>query len=151
MNNKFSLGALAAVLVMTAACSKTTNTNNTNAASPSPSAAASPKPSAATSPAASTETGKGFTLVNSTGVDIHALYIAPSDSKDWQDDVLGRDTLPDGERTEITFTRGEKAATWDMRIENDKGGYVEWHDLKLLELKRVTLFYKNGEPTADIE
>lgn len=151
MKNKFLLGALLAVLIITAACSSSNSNANKAAASPTPTAAASPKPSAATSPAASTETGKGFLLVNSTGVEIHALYITPSDSKDWQDDILGRDTLPDGDRTDIKFERGEKAAKWDLRIEDEKGGFVEWHDLNLLELKRVTLLYKNGQPTAETE
>ena len=122
MNKKLLLGALVSALLVTSACSAPSNTNaNKAAASPSPSAAASPKPSAAASPAAPTEGAKSFLLVNSTGVDIHALYITPSTSKDWQDDILGRDTLPDGERTEIKFERGEKAPLWDMRIEDSEG------------------------------
>ena len=152
MNNKLLLGALVTALFVTAACSAPSNTNaNKAAASPSPSAAASPKPSAAASPAAPTEAAKSFLLVNSTGVDIHALYVTPSTSKDWESDILGRDTLPDGERTEIKFERGEKAPLWDMRVEDAQGNFIEWTDLNLLELKRVTLLYKNGKPTAETE
>ena len=157
MNKKLPLGALVAVLIVTAACTASVNTNtNKAAASPSPTAAASPKPSTAASPGTSsstapTEGAKGFLLVNNTGVEIHSLYITPSDSKDWQDDILGRDTLPDGERTEITFNRGEKAPKWDMRIEDAGGNFIEWDDLNLLALKRITLLYKDGKATADTE
>jgi len=152
MNKKLLLGALVAALFVSAACTASVNTNaNKAAASPSPSAAASPKPSAAASPAAPTEGAKSFLLVNSTGVDIHALYVTPSTSKDWESDILGRDTLPDGERTEIKFERGEKAPLWDMRVEDAQGNFIKWTDLNLLELKRVTLLYKNGKPTAETE
>jgi hypothetical protein len=153
MNNKFLLGVLIATLFATAACTATVNTNaNKPAASPTPTAAASPKPSSAASPAAATEgAGKGFALVNRTGVEIHSLYITPSESKDWQEDILGRDTLPDGETTDITFSRSEKSALWDMRIEDSTGNSIEWDQLKLLELKKVTLYYKNGKATAEYE
>ena len=154
MKNKFALGGILAVLVLTLACGSSTNTNtnaNKTAASPSPSAAATPKPTAASSPATSTEGSKGFSLVNMTGVEIHSLYITPSNSKDWQDDILGRDTLPEGEKTDITFTRPEKGALWDMRIEDSAGNSIEWTDLNLLELKKVTLYYKNGKATAETE
>jgi hypothetical protein len=153
MNNKFLLGVLIAALFATAACTATVNTNaNKPAASPTPTAAASPKPSSAASPAAATEgAGKGFALTNKTGVEIHSLYITPSESKDWQEDILGRDTLADGETTDITFSRSEKSALWDMRIEDSTGNSIEWDQLKLLELKKVTLYYKNGKATAEYE
>lgn len=151
MKNKFLLGALATVFIISAACGSSTNTNNKPAASPSPSPAASPKPSAASSTAAPSEGAKGFTLVNMTGAEIHALYITPSDSKDWQDDILGVDTLADGAKADITFTRGEKVPSWDLRIEDAEGAYIEWADLKLSEAKKVTLHLKNGKATAETE
>jgi hypothetical protein len=150
MKNKSLLGALAAVLAITAACGSSNTNANKSAASPSPSAAASPKPSTASSPAASAE-AKGFSLVNNTGVEIHSLYISPSDSKDWQEDILGRDTLADGETTAIKFERNEKTPKWDMRIEDSDGNFIEWEDLDLLALKKVTLHYKNGKATAETE
>lgn len=152
MNNKLTLGALAAVLVISSACGSSNTNANKSAASPSPTAAASPKPSTAASPAAASEgAAKGFALINQTGADIHALYITPSDSKDWQEDILGVDTLPAGEKADITFNRGEKAAKWDIRIEDSEGAYIEWEDLDLLTAKKVTLHLKNGKATAETE
>ena len=34
-----------------------------------------------------------FTLINKTGVEIHALHIAPHSSDEWGEDILGKDTL----------------------------------------------------------
>ena len=42
-----------------------------------------------------------FVLVNKTGVEIHALHVSPSDKEEWGDDILGKDTLGDGESAEI--------------------------------------------------
>ncbi len=152
MTNKSLLGVAATLLALTAGCSSASNSNtNKPAASPSATPAASPKPSTAASPAAANQGAKGFALVNNTGVEIHSLYITPSDSKDWQDDILGRDTMPSGTTENITFNRSETAAMWDMRIEDADGNFIEWEDLNLLAAKKVTLHYKNGKATAETE
>jgi hypothetical protein len=156
MNRRFLLGALAAVLVMTAACGKSANTNsNTNkpAASPSPSTAAASSPAAApaSSAAASSEANQDFTLVNATGVEIDKVYITPHSSNDWEDDILGQDTLADGAKVDIKFHRSEKAAMWDLRIEDKEGTSIEWENLNLLEISKVTLHFKGGKATAETE
>jgi hypothetical protein len=37
-----------------------------------------------------------FKLDNKAGVEIHALFVSPHDENEWGNDILGRDTLPDG-------------------------------------------------------
>jgi hypothetical protein len=92
-----------------------------------------------------------FTLVNKTGVEIHALHIAPHSSDEWGEDILGQDTLADGESLDIKFSRHEKAAHWDLRIEDKEGHAIEWESLNLLEISKVTLHYKDGKAWADVE
>jgi hypothetical protein len=92
-----------------------------------------------------------FTLVNRTGVEIYALYVAPHNSDDWEEDILGADTLPAGESLEITFSRSEKAKLWDLRVEDKDENYIEWENLNLLEISTVTIYYKNGKATAVVE
>ena len=92
-----------------------------------------------------------FVLVNRTGVEINALYITPHNADDWGEDILGTDTLPSGEELEITFSRKEKAKYWDLRVEDEDGAYIEWESLNLLEISKVTLYYKNGKATAVVE
>jgi hypothetical protein len=175
MKNKTLLGAVAVgALLLASACtaSFTTNTTNsanasnanankpanTNAASPANTNAASSNSAASNSNSgagnsASSEKGaaQDFTLVNETGVEIHKVYISPHDSNDWEEDILGKDTLPSGESVDIKFNRSEKAANWDLRVEDSKGNAIEWENLNLLKISKLTLHYKDGKATADTE
>jgi hypothetical protein len=90
-------------------------------------------------------------LVNATGVEIDKVFITPHDKDDWEEDILGRDTLPDGESVDIKFHRAETAAMWDLRIEDKAGHAIEWENLNLLEINKLTLYYKDGKATAKID
>jgi len=92
-----------------------------------------------------------FTLVNHTGVEIHKLYTAPHSSDDWEEDVLGEDTLADGESLDITFPKREKAAHWYLRVEDSKGNAITFENLNLKEISEVVLHYKNGKAWADLK
>jgi hypothetical protein len=92
-----------------------------------------------------------FVLVNRTGVEIYALYVTPHNAKDWGEDILGADTLLANEELEISFSRKERAKFWDLRIEDEDGNFIEWDKLNLLEISKVTLYYKNRKPTAIVE
>ncbi|HEV3471121.1 MAG TPA: hypothetical protein VG148_17490 [Pyrinomonadaceae bacterium] len=118
---------------------------------PSHSAAVNTEGASDTARAAAAQGAQDFTLVNSTGVEIHALYISPHETDDWEEDVLGRDTLPSGESVEIKFSRAEKAALWDLRVEDKEGNAIVWENLNLLEISKVTLYYKDGKATAEVE
>jgi len=102
-------------------------------------------------PTAFTQGKQDFTVVNETGVEINKLFVSPHSVNDWQEDVLGQDTLADGDSVNIHFSRSERAAKWDLRIEDSDGNGIEWANLNLLEISKVTLHYKNGKAWADIE
>ena len=57
-----------------------------------------------------------FILHNQTGVEIHEVYVSPVSTDDWEEDVLGKGTLPDGESVKITFNDREKHVHWDLKI-----------------------------------
>jgi hypothetical protein len=92
-----------------------------------------------------------FTLVNKTGIEIHKLHIAPHSSDEWGEDILGKDTMSDGETLNITFPRRARAAHWDLRIEDEKGNNYTWESLDLLEISEVTLYFKNGKAWAEFK
>lgn len=92
-----------------------------------------------------------FSLVNKTGFTIESLHISPHSSDEWGDDILGKDTLGDGETVNITFHRKEKAAHWDLRVEDGDGKSYTWESLNLLEISEVTLMYKKGVATANFK
>lgn len=80
-----------------------------------------------------------FTLVNKTGVDIHYVYVSPHNSNDWGSDVMGKDALANGDSVHITFNAGDKAAYWDIRVEDTSGGFLEWDNFNLKEISTITL------------
>jgi len=92
-----------------------------------------------------------FTLHNKTGVEIHALHISPHSADSWGEDILGQGTLENGATLKIKFARSEKAAHWDLRIEDSEGHSLTWEKLNLLEIAEVTLHYKDGKAWADLE
>ena len=92
-----------------------------------------------------------FTVVNKTGIEIHQLFVTPHDSDDWEDDILGEDTLANGEQVNIKFSRKEKADMWDLKVVDSDGNEVTWENLDLLSISTVTLHYKKGKSWADVE
>lgn len=99
-------------------------------------------------PAALLAGDQDFWVVNQTGFTIDEIQVTPHNSKDWGDDILGKDTLEDGQKVEIVFRRKEKAPLWDLRVEDEDGKEYIWYDLNLLEISEVTLYYKKGKATA---
>jgi hypothetical protein len=92
-----------------------------------------------------------FTLHNNTGVEIHKLFISPHDTNEWEEDILGKDTLADGESLEIHFSRKETTKLWDLKIVDKEGTGIEWENLNLLEISEITLHYKDGKATAEVK
>lgn len=90
-----------------------------------------------------------FTLVNKTGVEIHQVFVSPHSSDDWEEDILGKDTLPDGESVEISFSPKEKADSWDLKVTDASDNSIVWENLTLTEITDVILHYKNGKATAE--
>ncbi|MDQ3907872.1 MAG: hypothetical protein M3268_05960 [Acidobacteriota bacterium] len=172
MRNVLIIGATAALL-FACACNVSVG-GNSNATTPAASNTASATNNSTTSTTTTTNTtstttrpgntvpannnsssqegGKqDFTVVNQTGVEIHRLYVSPHDKDDWEEDILGRDTLASGESLDIKFDRSEKAKMWDLRVEDKQGNAIEWENLNLLEISKVTLHYKDGKAWADTE
>lgn len=92
-----------------------------------------------------------FVLHNETGVEIHELYVSPTTTDEWEEDVLGVDTLPNGDSIKVTFDDREKSSKWDLKVVDGKGNRIEWRDLNLIEISEVTLHYKDGKAWADVK
>ena len=80
-----------------------------------------------------------FVLVNQTGRDIVNLYITPSKSYYWNDDILGVDILGNGESTEIVFDRKETNKYWSMMATFSDGNDFVWEDIDLFSISKITL------------
>jgi hypothetical protein len=169
MTNKFLVGGLAAALLSTAAAcgastpanKTTTNTttttttsstaNRSTATNTNTAATSNTAPTNASDSAAAQGGKQDFTLRNRTGVEIHNLYVSPHDKDEWGEDILGRDTLADGESVEIVFSPKEKAPLWDLKVTDSKGNSIEWENLNLMEISEVMLRYDDGKATAEVQ
>ncbi|MBF0154516.1 MAG: argininosuccinate lyase [Magnetococcales bacterium] len=95
-----------------------------------------------------------FTLVNNTKYTIDKVFVSPSHSEDWENDVLGRDTMADGEAVPIHFSRDTTTCSWDLKVVyTDDGSSAVWHEIDLCSISKITIFWNpnSGQTTAKYE
>jgi hypothetical protein len=88
-----------------------------------------------------------FTLHNETGQEITEVYVSPTGVDNWEEDILGTETLPAGEAVAISFSR-RKESMWDIKVVFRSGKDAVWTKFNLSEITDVTLSFKNGKPWA---
>jgi hypothetical protein len=67
-----------------------------------------------------------ISVTNSTGVEIYYMYISASGTSDWEEDVLGNNTLPNGSTLQISVTGSYRM--FDLRVEDSGGDYLEFYE-----------------------
>ena len=90
-----------------------------------------------------------FTLVNKTGYALSEVYVAPSKSQEWEEDILGTDILDDGAAVDISFSRSDKSCKWDLKVvyEDDDSSAV-WSGIDLCTVSRITIKYNRSSDTT---
>ena len=143
MKKLYLTGALFASALAMAGCNKAATTNN--AAAPASNAAAPAAPAAPAGNAAGGEEAtppagqQNFTLVNNTGHTVVTLNVSASNQNSWGEDILGRDTLANGESASITFPHGETECNFDIRATYDDGDTTDARGVNLCTTATVTL------------
>lgn len=92
-----------------------------------------------------------FTLINRTGYAISEVYVSPHNTSDWQEDVLGEDTLDDATKVRIRFSRDTDACNWDLKVVyQDDDSSAEWGNFDLCTISEISIFYneKSGKTSA---
>jgi hypothetical protein len=90
-----------------------------------------------------------FVLANGTGYTIRSVYLAPSKSDSWGDDVWGKEVFEDGEESEINFSRKERDCLWDLKVVwQDDGTSSVWYELDLCKINKITLKYNKRTDTT---
>ncbi|MBF0582888.1 MAG: argininosuccinate lyase [Magnetococcales bacterium] len=100
------------------------------------------------------EPNQDFTLVNRTGYVIDQVFVSPAHSDDWENDVLGRDIMDDGESVPIQFSRGTTTCEWDLKVVYEvDGSSAVWHDIDLCSVSKISIFWNqsSGKTTARYE
>jgi hypothetical protein len=105
-------------------------------------------------PANADDAKQDFRLVNKTGYELKALYVAPSKSDDWQDDVLGQDTLADGQAVNVHFSPKTKTCKFDLKVTySDDDSSAVWEKIDLCTVEKITIHYnrKSDETSATFD
>ena len=105
-------------------------------------------------PASAQDAKQDFRLVNKTGYELKALYVSPSKADDWQEDVLGQDTLEDGQAVNIHFNAKTRTCKWDLKVTySEDDSSAVWHNIDLCSVEKVTIKYnrKSDETTASFD
>lgn len=79
-----------------------------------------------------------FTLVNASNSYICYLYVSPSASSDWGDDILPECIAP-GESYFITMTGYGNEALFDLRVVDDNDNGEEYYQFNLLEVSNISI------------
>lgn len=87
------------------------------------------------------ESDLDFALVNKTGYDLKEVYIGPTSSDEWGDNIL-KAILKDGQTLNVSFSPKLSAAKWDIKVvyEVDDTS-AEWKGYKLKDITKITLRY----------
>lgn len=105
-------------------------------------------------PAMADDAKQDFKLVNKTGYELKALYVSPSKSDSWEDDILGQDTLDDGQAVDVHFSPKAHTCKWDLKVTySDDDSSAVWHNIDLCTVEKITIKYnrKTDETTATFD
>ncbi len=94
-----------------------------------------------------------FTLVNRTGYTVAHVFVSAADSNSWEEDVLGEDTLENGDHVNITFETGERGCLYDLKVVYDDGDSSAWGKINLCKIGRIAIYWdrKAGNTRAVAE
>jgi len=93
---------------------------------------------------------QNFSLVNNTGYTIKEVYVSPVSTNDWEEDVLGQDTLDDGQSVVIRFPHHAGGCFWDLQVVYDDDTKAHWDNFNLCTISEISISYneKTGKTWA---
>ncbi|MEM9004767.1 MAG: hypothetical protein AAGE59_14745 [Cyanobacteria bacterium P01_F01_bin.86] len=80
-----------------------------------------------------------FTLINDSSQDVYYLYVSPSESDDWGEDILGDEIIPSGTTSEIVIDDGLATCEYDLLAISVDEDEVEDYGLNLCEISTYTI------------
>jgi hypothetical protein len=95
------------------------------------------------------EAKQDFRLVNRTGYELNAVFVSPSQSNAWGDDILGQATLDDAAGVNIKFHAAAKTCKWDLKVvySVDSTSAV-WQDIDLCSVEKITIKYNKKDDST---
>ena len=87
---------------------------------------------------------RDFNVVNNTSIVLAQVYVSPSDTSDWGDDIMGRDVLNAGENVDVTFRKFDGATcSYDVKVVGQQGQSGVLYKVDLCSTNTVTFSDSN--------
>lgn len=80
-----------------------------------------------------------FTLTNDSSFVIDQFYTSPSDTNDWEENVLAGAVLNPGDMTEVTIGDGRTQCVYDMKFVSEDGAEHVVGGVDLCQMEGYTL------------
>ncbi|MBS1167002.1 MAG: hypothetical protein H6R00_3027 [Proteobacteria bacterium] len=77
-------------------------------------------------------------VVNNTSTAIHEFYASNTGANDWQEDILGEDTLPSGGETTVNIDDGSGYCKYDFRAVFEDGTEATKAGVNVCEVERFS-------------
>ena len=78
---------------------------------------------------------------NRTGYTISEIYIAPATSDNWEEDVMGDQTLETGTSVNVDMSESVDTCRWDLKAVYDDKTSAIWKNVNLCKISSISLFY----------
>jgi predicted metal-dependent enzyme (double-stranded beta helix superfamily) len=88
-------------------------------------------------------------ITNRTGWKLAAIYLSPTDAPTWEENLLGADSLGDGETLAVRFAPGVQAPRWDLRIDGVRHR-AEWKGLERKTIASIDLRVAKDAVIAEV-
>lgn len=97
-------------------------------------------------PMASADDPRDFKVVNKSGHDITHLYISATTTQSWEDDMLGGNTIADGDDADVSFSGdyAPEACNFDLKYTDSEGDSWAFPNLNLCRTHVLT-FTRQGD------
>jgi hypothetical protein len=91
-----------------------------------------------------------FVLTNKTGYEVDQVYVSAASSDDWEEDILGKNALDNGESVNIHFSRGTRGCRFDLKVVYSDDEEAVWKDIDLCTVEKITIRWnrRSGETSA---
>ncbi|MFD0936572.1 hypothetical protein ACFQ12_15495 [Methylobacterium trifolii] len=77
-------------------------------------------------------------IVNKTGMDIKHFYASTTGTDDWEEDILGRDVISDGETFDINLDDGTGKCKYDFKAVFENGQSLVRNNINVCQISTFT-------------
>jgi hypothetical protein len=82
---------------------------------------------------------RDFNVANNSSIVLTHVYVSPSDTADWGDDIMGRDVLNAGENVNVTFARFDgTTCLYDVQVIGQQGQSGVLYKIDLCSISNVS-------------